>query len=72
MPILAMTACLIVSVLLISMAIRRFESRPAKPSCIEFQVSEPFSRETNASSASPARGMSRRPTSGWFGAATMT
>ncbi|MCY1547700.1 hypothetical protein D9M68_837700 [compost metagenome] len=71
-PMLAITACLMVSVLLISMAMRRLDSRPAKPSCIEFHVSDPFSRETKASSANADSGMLRLPTSGWLGAATMT
>ena len=63
-PMPAITACLIVSVLVISIAMFRFGRRPAKPSSIEFHVSEPFSRTMNGSSASASAGCPPVPTSG--------
>ena len=53
-----------VSVLVISIEIFSALSRPAKPSSIEFQVSEPRSLTMNGSSASDSSGMFLLPTSG--------
>ena len=47
----AITACLMVSVLLSSMAILSFANQPAKPRAIEARVSDPFSRARNGSRA---------------------
>ncbi len=41
-------------------------------SCIEFQVSEPFSRTMNGSRARRDTGMRFLDASGWSGAATIT
>ncbi len=68
----AITACLIVSVLRISIATCSSPMSAPKLSAIEFQVSEPFSRTTKGSLATRAREMPGCPTSRWPGGATMT
>ena len=61
----AITACLIVSVLRISIAMLMSPRSPPKPSSIDFQVSEPFSRTMNGSRISAAlRDLLRLPTAG--------
>ena len=54
MPMPAITACLMVSVLRISIAMWMSPMCAPKPSSIEFQVSEPFSRTTKGSRISVA------------------
>ena len=72
-PMPAMTACLIVSVLVISIATSSRASRRPNACSIEFQVSDPRSRTTNALAQQLApRGIRRRRASGWSGAATIT
>ena len=71
-PMPAITACLMVSVLLISIAIFRSCRWRPKPSSIEFQVSDPFSRTTKGSRFKTDIGIFFLPASGWSGGATMT
>src|SRR6185312_12011631 len=68
----AITACLIVSLLRISIATRTSRMRSPKASCIAIHVSEPRSRTTNGSSTTRAIGTRRLPASGCDGGATIT
>ena len=68
----AITACLMVSVLLISIAMWSFGSHRPNAFAIDVRVSEPFSRTTNGSCASAVIGMRLLPASAWCGGATIT
>ena len=67
-----MTACLMVSLLAISIVARTSPNRSPNASRIEFQVSEAFSRTTKGSRINRFSGMAFTPTSGCVGAATIT
>ena len=72
-PMPAITACLMVSVLLISIAIFKLRQCGRKPSSIEFQVSEPvLAHDEGLACSSRDTGMRLRSASGWSGAATIT
>jgi hypothetical protein len=68
----AITACLSVSVLVISSAIRIASRCGPNASCMLSHVSEPRSRTTNGSRSSRRMSMRDWPASGCDGAATIT
>lgn len=71
-PMPAMAACLMVSVLLISMAMLISAKCSPKPSSIECRVSEPFCSTTKGSRISLAMAVRFLEASRWLDAATIT
>ena len=71
-PIPAITACLIVSLLLITLPIFGTKRRSAKKRSIDERVPEPCSRTRNVCPASAGSGMRRAAASGLEGSAMMT